>query len=128
MQAIENSIRCLNSSLTNFEQLVCRSTAETYDIHGIHGLREFRSMDNTGVRAIDGSIQGIMDMQDKLERARVHLDLWKRRIHNLSSNLADLPTEIIQAILVAGMTPDGSGNSNYGGIAFRDDQRNCMSL
>jgi len=51
-------------------------------------------------------------MQDKLERARVHLDLWKQRIHNLSSNLAILPTEIVQAILIAGMTPDDT-NARY---------------
>src|SRR6266436_7976214 len=65
MQAsVDNSIRCLSSLLSNFEQLVCRHTAE------------------------------------------------RRRIHNLSSNLAILPTEIIQAILIAGMTPDDT-NTDY---------------
>src|SRR5258708_171958 len=102
MQAsVDNSIRCLSSLLSNFERLVCRYTAKSYHIHGIHGLREFHSIERS-----------VIDLQDKLERARVHVDLWQRRIHNLSSNLAILPTEIVQAILIAGMTPDDT-NARY---------------
>ncbi len=113
MQAsIDNSIQCLSSLVTNFERLVCRYTSETHHIHDIHELREFRSMDKPEVRA--NNIRVIVDVQDKLERARVHLDLFQRRIHNLSSNLVILPTEIIQEILVLGMpeTPN-LGNERY---------------
>ena len=113
MQAsVEDSIQCLSSLLTNFEHLVCCYTMETYHIQGIQGLREFRSMNNARAKAMEHNINSIVDMQDELERVRIHLVVWQRCIRNMSSNLAILPTKIIQEILVAGMMPDHT-NINY---------------
>src|SRR5258708_36261567 len=62
--------------------------------------------------SVDNSIRCLSSLLTNFERLVCRHTAERRRIHNLSSNLAILPTEIIQAILIAGMTPDDT-NTDY---------------